>query len=87
MIGKESTIRDVDLYPVNTLDLSCHESLEEEQLYPYKIAGYCVGCKQGLRLYVCTTRSGILKLQQQLLEDLGILCGACGRSNFQHGRK
>lgn len=87
MIGVAPTIKDVNLYPVNNVDLSCDEvSLEVEQ-YPYKIVGHCVGCNQGIKLYVCTTRDGILKLQQQLADELGILCADCGRHSFQHGRQ
>lgn len=88
MRGPKATIPDVILCPVNNnVDLSCTESLSSEvgQSYTYKIAGPCVGCNQPLRLYVCTTRHGITKLEQQLTEDLGIFCGGCGRANFQHG--
>ncbi|AAZ39802.1 E7 [Capra hircus papillomavirus 1] len=90
MIGLQPTLKDVELYPVDSIDLTCYETLSPEvgpEYYPYEIAGHCARCNRGLRLYVCTTRPGIRKLEQQLLDDLSILCGTCGRDSFQHGGK
>lgn len=90
MIGAAPTVKDIDLYPVDNIDLSCPETLSlevEPTKYPFKIAGECVGCRCRIVLYVCSTRSGILQLQQQLFDDLGIFCGTCGRGSFRYGER
>jgi len=95
MIGNKPTISDIELeldqlvIPENLL---CSESLspdsegQEEERAPFKVETCCNSCETGVRLCVYSTHSAIQILEQLLLSELSLLCPACSRNLFHHGR-
>ncbi|UXR08073.1 MAG: E7 protein [Varecia variegata papillomavirus 1] len=97
MIGKEATIKDIELYleelvcPVSLLSdetLPPEEVPEEElQESSYRITLPCRVCDRNLRLFVVASNHGISSLNQLLFQGLGIICPGCAKEQFRNGRR
>nr|AYA93693.1 MAG: E7 protein [Human papillomavirus] len=97
MRGPEIDVGDIELdleslvIPENLLS---NESLspdtegqpEEVEHAPYKVDTCCEACKAGVRICVLASRLAILTLEQLLTSELSLLCPACSRTYFRHGR-
>lgn len=95
MIGKNPTIRDIELNLeelVEPVNLYCEESLspdsEGEEALPvvYRVDTECE-CGTALRLVVGATAAAIRTLQLLLTEELQIICPECARRLLRNGRQ
>ncbi|UXR08089.1 MAG: E7 protein [Varecia variegata papillomavirus 2] len=91
MIGKQPTIRDVELvlHDLSPPDVEPPVGSEAESTqWPYRITTYCHGCNQKLRLVVVAGDAAVLNFEQLLLEGLNLLCPDCSRQlSFGNGRR
>lgn len=97
MIGKESTIKDIELN-LNDLVLPSNLLCEEESLSPdceaeeeqsvttYKVDSHCYICGTGVRVCVAATTPAIRLFEELLVGGLTLLCPRCSRGHFHHGR-
>ncbi|AGS08605.1 E7 [Rangifer tarandus papillomavirus 2] len=86
MRGTKPTIKDINLELeeiVSPAHLLCEEVLPPEGAVPadpYTVSVTCCICYKGLHFAVLSSRSGILQLEQLLLNSLGLLCSGCAKA-------
>lgn len=86
MIGQEPTISEIVLTEQpNVIDLRCHEQMppeEEEQdlREAYRVSAECGLCKRTVR-FICLSDREDIRVLQQLLFSLNLLCLTCVKAN------